>query len=149
MAGSRFDDENELYNKILIRTVFAYLNIAVCLVAAFLSPPPAVTLILIGINVLLFSWSQYYRIFLILLRKTSCHEGRALSVRKESYCSHVYGVPPLFANYYVANFELANGKVVPLCIDNFTRLRIDNYKDAVLVWYEYPKGRRYGEIFIK
>lgn len=146
VVGDEFDDEGDLAFFIILKLIFLFLNGTGALV--FIARP-VIAIPLIGINTLLVSGTQYYRILLLLRRRYEICEGRVISA--ERYIIH-HGTHHrgFSAIHYVAQFEYSNGGIISVCIDRYTyhRIRSKGHPKAKLVSFDFPKGRTYYEVWL-
>lgn len=143
VTGDIYDEGDNSYF-VMLKIVFLFINGASLLV---FFAPPAIAVILIILNTVLVSGTQYYRIILLAMGKYETCEGKVLSA-KRIIARH--GIRRGFSTInYVADFERDDGSTVSICVDRFTYHRIRGYPNATLVMYSFPKGRKYGELYIK
>ena len=146
VLGDEYDDVGDLAFFIVLKLVFLFLN---GLGALVFIARPVIAISLIGINTLLVSGTQYYRILLLLRRRYEICEGRVISA--ERYIIH-HGTHHrgFSAIHYVAQFEYSNGGTISVCIDRYTyyRIRSKGHPKAKLVSFDFPKGRTYYEVWL-
>lgn len=146
VVGEPFDSEGDLSYYILLKLIFLFLN-GPCILVFFAKPVLAIPLI--GLNTLLISGTQYYRVLLILRGRYLIREGQILSIKRQiaHHGSHYRGFSAI---HYVALFEYDNGETISICIDRYTYLRVKakGYPKAKLACFYFPRGRKYYEIFL-
>ncbi len=147
VVGRKFDAEGDLAFIIILKLIFLFLN-GLSILVFFAEP--ILALVLIGINTLLVSHTQYYRIFLLISGRYMVWEGQVLSVKRYVFHhgSHQRGFSAI---YYVAQFEFKSGETEYICIDRYMyyRLKKRGYPKANLVWFYFPNNRKYYEVFLE
>ena len=146
VLGDEYDDVGDLAFFIVLKLIFLFLN---GLGALVFIARPVIAIPLIGINTLLVSGTQYYRILLLLRRRYEICEGRVISAERYiiHHGTHYRGFSAI---HYVAQFEYSNGGIISVCIDRYTyhRIRLKGRPKAKLVSFDFPKGRTYYEVWL-
>lgn len=145
VSGKPFNSNGNDSLFVLLRSVFWVIN----LIGVFLLfglAKPVLVISLIGINTLLISWTQYYRIVLLLCNRYQMWDGQILSVEK--HVIHVHRSPNV--TFHVVLFEHENGETISVCIDKYTYYCIKGkeYPKAKLVLYYFSKDKIHYEIIL-
>lgn len=149
LSGYRYDDEEELEVIIVYKLLFLVIN---AMPFIFLAVIPLLNISLstwlyvVGIMIILTFWRRITNIFLLLMRSYSAYYGKVLSLRKERKWHWAPRGASYYTIYYIALFELENGKTVPLCIDRVSFYLLKEQQKATLVWLKYPRNKIYGAI---
>lgn len=145
VSGKPYNPNGNDLLLVMLRYVFWLINLIGVFLIFYLAKRVLV-ISLIGINSLLISWTQYYRIVLLLCNRYQMWDGQILSVEK--HVIHVYRAPNV--TFHVVLFEHKNGETISICIDKFTYYRIKNkeYPKAKLVLYYFSKDKNHYEIIL-
>ena len=140
VVGDEYDNDNIVF--MLFKLLFLFFN-GLGLFVFF--APPAIALILFATNTILVSGTQYYRIIQLIRGKYEKHEGLVLFTNRKIE----YKRRGLCTINYIVVFERDSGGTVSICVDRFTFWRLKRNKHGTLVFYQFPRGRIFGEIIPK
>ncbi|MDY6339363.1 MAG: hypothetical protein SPL61_06995 [Saccharofermentans sp.] len=140
-AGDLYDSEDDDTFFVILKVIFFGINI---FGFSVFFAGRVVAIILLGVNTILISGTQYFRILLLLHGKYQLCDVKILSVEKHrKYLGK--GISEFF---YVARIKHDIGGTDSICIDRYTFIRIQAKEatKARLVIYPFPKGRTYYEL---
>ena len=146
VVGDVYDED---YNAsfVLLKIVFLFFNMFGMLV---LLAPPVIAFILIGINTILVSGTQYYRIIQLIRGRYESFDGLVLSAERKMVRHGGSGPRRGYSTInYLVVFEREDGRSINICVDRFTYWRIKGVLHAALVLYQFPGDRVFGEIYLK
>ena len=146
VTGDIYDEDSNA-SFVLFKIVFLFFNI-IALYVFF--APPVIAFILIGINTILISGTQYLRIIQLMCRRYESFDGRVLSAERKMVRHGGSGPKRGYSTInYLARFERNDGRTLTICVDFFTYLRIKGHPHATLILYQFPRARVFGEILLK
>ncbi|MBQ5422550.1 MAG: hypothetical protein IIU27_01580 [Clostridiales bacterium] len=146
VIGDIYDEDyNAVY--VLLKLLFLFLNLFALYV---FFAPPVIAFVLIGINTILISGTQYLRIIQLMRGRYESSDGLVLSAERK-IVRHGGSGPGrgLSTINYLVEFERNDGRTITICVDFFTYLRIKRVTRATLVLYQFPRGRVFGEVLLK
>lgn len=147
VTGDVYDDEYDFLYFIFLKMIFFIINaIAVALIDAF--APPLIVMILFGVNTILVSGRQYYRIILLMRSKYEKSDGYVLSAKRKLVW-HSGSGRGFFAVYHVAEFGFEDGGSVFITVDLYTYLRIKRNKKVSLIRYPLHKDGQFLELVVR
>lgn len=147
VIGDVYNDEHDFLYFIFLKMLFFIFNlIAVALIVTF--APPLVVMILFGINSILVSGRQYYKIFLLMRSKYEMSDGYVLSAKRKIVW-HSGGGRGFFAIYHVAEFGFEDGGSVFITVDLYTYLKIKRRKKVSLIRYALPGDGQLLELIVR
>ena len=146
VTGDVYDDEYDFLYFIFLKMIFFIINaIAVALIVL---APPLIVMILFGVNTILVSGRQYYRIILLMRSKYEKSDGYVLSAKRKIVW-HTGGGRGFFAVYHVAEFGFEDGGSVFITVDLYTYLRIKRNKKVSLIRYPLHKDGQFLELVVR
>ena len=146
VTGDVYDEDSNA-SFVLFKIVFLFFNIFALYV---FFAPPFIAFILIGINTILISGTQYLRIIQLMCRRYESFDGRVLSAERKMVRHGGSGPKRGYSTInYLARFERDDGRTITICVDFFTYLRIKGHLHATLILYQFPGARVFGEILLK
>ena len=146
VIGDIYDEDyNAVY--VLFKLIFLFLNLFALYV---FFAPPVIAFVLIGINTILISGTQYLRIIQLMRGRYESSDGLVLSAERK-IVRHGGSGPGrgLSTINYLVEFERNDGRTITICVDFFTYLRIKRVTRATLVLYQFPRDRVFGEVLLK
>ena len=139
-------DEDFNASFVLFKIVFLFFNIFALYV---FFAPPAIAFTLIGINTVLVSGTQYLRIVQLMRGRYESFDGRVLSAERKIVRHGGSGPKRGYSTInYLARFERNDGRIITICVDFFTYLRIKGHPHATLILYKFPRARVFGEVMV-